>query len=193
MTTIHKETIGTTDFSFQKFDINNLVADAEDERKDSVKDGHFRTLKPGSLECDAKDLPNVCEEKHARYYALRIKEIQKGEFHPTVVKNFDDARRHYNRFIRQRLPANIEKLRQNTTAGGVGIGVIPFMYEVVNGWGEKEGCAFNDQWNAGGVNGKLGEKEGVLILPTCCGGGTGKPMAKGDVIMMSCAVVFVKH
>jgi len=192
MTTLYEKTIGTTTHSAKTFDFDNLVADAKSERVGSVKEGHHRFISPISLDTSSYDkLKESIEENHSRYYALRISELREGKFHPTVVKDFDEARRHYNHFIRQRLPVGVEKLKRDTKE--LGCCMIPYMYEIRDGWTEADGCKFNDQWNDGGVNASLGKKDKIILMPTMMGGGTGKPYGKGDVVMMVNACVYVSR
>ncbi len=192
MTTIYEKTIGTTGYKAQTFDFDALVADAKAQREGSVKEGHLRAIKPDTLDTSSFDkLSESIQDNHSRYYALRIAEMKEGKFYPTVVKDFDEARRHYNRFLRQRLPTNVERLKRDTKE--LGMAMIPFMYELRGGWTEADGATFNDQWNDGGVNASVGKKDKVILMPTCMGGGTGKPFMKGDVIMMVCAVAYIRR
>ena len=193
MTTLYEKTIGTTAYSAKAFDIDNLVADAKSERVGSVKEGHHRSIQLGD-QFDTSSFEKFKEsiqDNHSRYYALRCSEIKEGKFHPTVVADFDAARRHYNHFIRQRLPVGVEKLKRDTKE--LGCLMVPYMYEIRNGWTEADGCKFNDQWNDGGVNASLGKKDQLILMPTMMGGGTGKPFQKGDVVMMVNAAVYMRR
>jgi hypothetical protein len=193
MTTLYEKTTGTTTHSAMTFDFDKLVADAKSERVGSVKgEDHHRVLTGGGYDTsDYKKFKESIELNHSRYYALRLSEMREGKYRPTVVKDFDEARRHYNHFIRQRLPVGVEKLKRDTKQ--IGVCMIPYMYEIRDGWTEADGCKFNDQWNDGGVNASLGKKDKIILMPTMMGGGTGKPYGKGDVVMMVNACVYVSR
>lgn len=164
-----------------------LLAAALKEREGSHKEGDLRILKNASL--SVEDPIGDLHAHHTQYYTLKCKEEAEGKFRPTVVKDFDEARKHYNRFLRQRYPVNLDRLKKSTS-GAAAVAMMPFMYEINTEWGTDDAATFTDQWDEGRVNAKLGKKDNVLMLPTLLAGGTDKPYKKGDVIMLTVAMIY---
>lgn len=152
-----------------KESLTNLAADGRSAHNGTVRGSDFMREVPLVSGAAAKTTDDVLDSitTHTKqYFAMRLEDTLKGKFHPTRVATFKDAMRHFNLFLRKRAPLTISKIKA-TAADSVGVGMMPFMYQIGEPATDADGEAYNAQWTEGKINAGLNERFGVLFAPEC--------------------------
>jgi len=150
-----------------KESLTNLAADGRSAIAGTTRDSdRVRAVPLKAAPTSAEEVLDSITQHTKQYFAMRLEETLKGNFHPTRMATFKDAMRHYNLFIRKRAPLTISKIKA-TAANVNGVGMIPFMYHIGGHATDADAELYNAQWTEGKVNAGLNERFGVLFSPEC--------------------------
>ena len=150
-----------------KESLTNLAADGRSALNGTVRGSDHMRAVPLKAEATTSDEVLDSITQHTKqYFAMRLEETLKGNFHPTRMATFKDAMRHYNLFLRKRAPLTISKIKATAT-DALGVGMMPFMYHIGGNATDADAELFNAQWTEGKVNAGLNERFGVLFAPEC--------------------------
>jgi hypothetical protein len=154
-----------------KESLTNLAADGRSALNGTVRDSDWLRALRLSGPKSAEDTMDAINQNTKQQFALRLENTLTGKFHPTRMATFKDAVRHFNLFVRKRAPITISKIKsaqQHHSADSVGLGMMPFMYQIGEPATDADGEAFNAQWTTeGNINAGLNERFGVLFAPEC--------------------------